>query len=602
VAWSALSTLNSLQDATDESEHWIRVNAELVSLSDELGGLMVDTHDHVRRDVSLDIDLDRLSSRTSEAMDRLQVDLVAMAEPDREQELVRLVERFEANGLDVIRRVGLVFDAAEEGDEDAVDWHLRHLLYAHNGFRLNLENLQSTTADIETTTLERLADDGQRRLQQMTVAAVPVVLLIGAMLYVSRRVRRREESLLVSVDNARERFQAILDCLPLEVAWKALDHRLLGTNRVLRDRLDIWQVDEPIGEVFSAVGPSEASETWRAVEELEARAIEGERVVTAEFRVRTEHDHRTLRYSSSPLVQADEVIGIVTSAEDVTEARQMELALATSGRMESIGQLAAGVAHEINTPIQFVSDNTEFLTESFADLVELTSRLSEIAGGPDEAKVAEAIEAADVDFLRREVPQALAQSKEGLARVTEIVQAMKNFSHPGVDVADVDLNAIIESTVSISRNEWKYVADLDLELMDDLPLVRCREGELKQVILNMVVNAAHAVEAARESGEKGRIKVTTRVVGDIAQISIRDDGAGMPPEIRERIFDQFFTTKEVGKGTGQGLALAWDVVRGHEGTIEVESEVGQGSTFRINLPLHMDLVGSASAQPAQPVR
>lgn len=173
----------------------------------------------------------------------------------------------------------------------------------------------------------------------------------------------------------------------------------------------------------------------------------------------------------------------------------------------------------------------------------------------------------------------------------DLVELARHRKQNGIDV---DLNSIIETTVSISRNEWKYVADLDLDLMEDLPLVRCREGEMKQVILNMVVNAAHAIGASVEGGAKGRITVATRVVGDIAQISIRDNGTGMPPEVRERIFDQFFTTKDVGKGTGQGLSLAWDVVRGHEGTIEVMSEVGEGTTFHINLPLHMELVAPGS--------
>ena len=361
-------------------------------------------------------------------------------------------------------------------------------------------------------------------------------------------------------------------------------------NQELRDRMEAWRIAEPIGRTLSEAGPDEASETWRAVEELEAAAVGEARVATAEFLVRTEDDSRTLRFSAAPLVQGGETIGVVTSSEDVTEAREMERALATSGRMESIGQLAAGVAHEINTPIQFVSDNTDFLTESFSDLVQLVGRLRQIGEATDVDAVTAAVTDADLEFLEEEVPQALAQSKEGLSRVTEIVAAMKNFSHPGTESAETDLNAVIDSTVSISRNEWKYIAELELDLMEGLPLIRCREGEIKQVILNMVVNAAHAIADSVDDGEQGRITVTTSVVGDIAQISIADNGSGMPPEVRERIFDQFFTTKEVGKGTGQGLALAWDIVRGHEGTIDVESEVGVGTTFHINLPMQMELI------------
>jgi signal transduction histidine kinase len=276
--------------------------------------------------------------------------------------------------------------------------------------------------------------------------------------------------------------------------------------------------------------------------------------------------------------------------ETLQQLRTAQAQLVEAQKLESIGQLAAGVAHEINTPVQYVSDNTTFLTESFTDVLGAVDQLSEIVRGHDGAALDRVLDDADIDFLRDEIPGALAQSKEGLERVTEIVKAMKDFSHPGVEVADNDLNRIIESTSAVSRNEWKYAAELDLDLDPAMPLVPCSEGQVKQVILNMIVNASHAVLDRHSDGDQadiqGRLAISTRAEDGSAVIRISDNGSGMPPEVREHIFEQFFTTKEVGKGTGQGLALAWDVVvNGHGGTIAVESEVGVGSTFVISLPL-----------------
>ena len=167
---------------------------------------------------------------------------------------------------------------------------------------------------------------------------------------------------------------------------------------------------------------------------------------------------------------------------------------------------------------------------------------------------------------------------------------MKDFSHPGVETTDADLNRIIESTVSIARNEWKYVADLELDLCPALPAVPCSEGQIKQVVLNMTVNAAHAITDRYGSDAKGTITISTAAVDGEAEIRIADDGQGMTPEVQARIFDQFFTTKTVGAGTGQGLSLAWDVIKGHGGTIRVESEVGQGTTFVVTLPLESQMM------------
>ena len=285
-------------------------------------------------------------------------------------------------------------------------------------------------------------------------------------------------------------------------------------------------------------------------------------------------------------------------ARDISERKMVEAQQRHAQKLESIGQLAAGIAHEINTPIQYTTDNTRFLLDSFNDietLLKCYNRLYESvkAGLADRADIHEIEKVQseiDIQYLREEIPKAIAQSLEGLDNVAKIVSAMKQFSHPGMDEkVNTDINKAIQNTITISRNEWKYVADLVTDFDPALPLIPCLPGEFNQVILNMIVNAAHAIgdSSGVESGQKkGTIKVTTRREGRWAEVRISDTGTGIPKEIRDRIFDPFFTTKEVGKGSGQGLAIAHSViVQKHGGTIGFETEVNQGTTMIIRLPI-----------------
>jgi PAS domain S-box-containing protein len=290
----------------------------------------------------------------------------------------------------------------------------------------------------------------------------------------------------------------------------------------------------------------------------------------------------------------------ISVSTDMTEWRKMEAELRQAQKLESIGHLAAGIAHEINTPIQYVGDNIRFVQEAFTDVDALLGELTTMsAGAVSGEELARALERADLKFLREEVPKALEQSTDGCQRVADIVRAMKVFSHPGQEKTPVDLNRAIASTITVASNEWKYVAEMLADLDETLPLVVCMPGEFNQVILNMLVNAAHAIGDVVGDGHggKGRISVTTRQQGEWAEIRIGDTGGGIAPEIREKIFDPFFTTKQVGKGTGQGLSIAYDViVNKHGGTIKVESEPGKGSTFIIRLPLAA--AGGAAARAA----
>jgi PAS domain S-box-containing protein len=299
------------------------------------------------------------------------------------------------------------------------------------------------------------------------------------------------------------------------------------------------------------------------------------------------------------------IVGTFGISRDVSERKtaelehkRMEVQLRHAQKLESIGSLAAGIAHEINTPTQYIGDNTSFLGGALPGilaclqsqrqfLLHLKSRQALPAEGAD---VLRQLEDLELDYLVEEVPKAIRQTLDGVARVATIVNAMKYFSHPGDEAkTPADLNKAIESTLIVSRNEWKYLAELETDLDPHLPLVPCLQGEVNQAILNLVVNAAHAIEESRggrTTGRLGRIRVETRQVGREVRISVADDGMGIPPGIRDRIFEPFFTTKAVGKGTGQGLAIVHAVVvEKHGGRITVESEPGTGTTFNLFLPL-----------------
>jgi PAS domain S-box-containing protein len=298
----------------------------------------------------------------------------------------------------------------------------------------------------------------------------------------------------------------------------------------------------------------------------------------------------------TPIVDDKGVIShFLAIKEDITESRLIEAELRQAQKLEAIGHLAAGIAHEINTPTQFVSDNLTFLADSWKPVQELLKLYQRVIHqttqadlGPGvEAEIKQAEENADLDFLLSEIPRAIEQSLDGSHRVAKIVRAMKEFSHPdSVAKTHADINKAIETTITVARNEWKYVADIETAFDGSLPPVLCHPGDFNQVILNLIVNAAHAIKDKNPEGQKGRITVSTKAAGDCVEIAIADSGTGIPETIRSRVFDPFFTTKEVGKGTGQGLALAHNViVRKHGGKIWFETESGGGTTFFIQLPI-----------------
>jgi len=306
-------------------------------------------------------------------------------------------------------------------------------------------------------------------------------------------------------------------------------------------------------------------------------------------------------FAAAPLVEEGKRRGAVISFRNIEALKTAQREALQSSRLASVGQLAAGIAHEINTPIQYVGDNLRFFRDSMGEISAALTDLKALAESANQADLANQLFAKhDCDYLMEELPKAASQSLEGVDHVAHIVRSMKDFSHPGTTAkVATDINRAIDSTLTVCRNVWKHVAEVETKLEPDLPSVLCFPADINQVLLNLVVNAAQAIEAAHP-GQKGNIQITTRHQDDdYVEIRIHDDGPGVPKPIRDKIFDPFFTTKEVGKGTGQGLSICLDVVRNkHGGRLYLDDEGSAGATFVVQLPMHGPSETAASPQVA----
>ena len=401
--------------------------------------------------------------------------------------------------------------------------------------------------------------------------------------------KRAEEALRASEERYRDLFENASD-LVFSIDLEA--HRLSSLNRVAEQTIGYTREEATQTNLRQLVDPR----YWQRVEQAGARLLAGDSAVTLELEVMAKDGRRVmLEVKPRVICKNGKPVGVQGIGRDITGREAAEVELRHAQKLESVGRLASGIAHEINTPIQFVGDNTRFLQESFGGLQTLISKYQELrdaaASGtvtPDLlAEVVRAEEQSDCAYLLEEIPRALTQTLDGVSRVATIVRAMKDFAHPeSKEKAAADLNKALLSTLTVARNELKYVADVETHF-GELPLVVCNISDLNQVFLNLLVNAAHAIgEVVKGTGKKGKIRVRTVAEGKTVLISIADTGCGIPEGTRNRIFDPFFTTKEVGQGTGQGLAIARSVVvERHKGSLTFESEVGKGTTFCIRLPV-----------------
>jgi signal transduction histidine kinase len=440
---------------------------------------------------------------------------------------------------------------------------------------------------------------GWRRQHELVVARDAAVAASGAkselLTAMSQEIKQRtliEEALRKS----EGRLMGITANLVEGVLLVDINGHILFANRSAGHLLLVDGAATPVGtdlnDVFEVVQDGEPvaferGPILRAIETGEAWTDDDAVFVTADRR------WLSVGFAVTALKEEGKQWSAVISFRSIESLKTAQREALQSSRLASVGQLAAGVAHEINTPIQYVGDNLRFIHDSLTRLGEVLSSVkSELAGTDHLASLERLYADKGIDYLLEELPLAASQSLEGVDHVAHIVQSMKEFSHPGTSAkVAVDINHAIESTVIVSRNEWRHVAALTTDLDTSLPQVVCFPAEVNQVFLNLIVNAAHAIGSAK-SAELGAIHVSTRLDGDFAEIRVADSGPGVPKPIRDKIFDPFFTTKEFGKGTGQGLSICLDVILNkHGGKLFLDETTERGATFVVRLPM----AGSAVA-------
>lgn len=398
-----------------------------------------------------------------------------------------------------------------------------------------------------------------------------------------------------SLENQRLQLNTILDHTPAGICLAQSDFSAVRANPVALYMFGLDGQDFKVSDLFSDWESAErmienASSSEASAHQNMAEAV-GRRKDGSEFPMEfglAKMDH--LGWDRAVWIFKD--ITVRKRAELKRAALERELG--QTHKMEALGTLASGVAHEINTPIQYVSDNMRFLADTMNDLAGLIEKYKAVVAEAESAGIAQDLTDAakgmetdvDLSFLLEEAPEAIAQSLQGATQVATIVNAIKEFSHPGEDQkVSTDLNKLIETTLTVTRNQWKYVAEIETQLADDLPEISCMPSEISQVVLNLIVNAADAIGSGNEQG-RGHIHITTTCDDENVEINIQDDGPGMTSEILDRIFDPFFTTKDVGKGSGQGLAIAYSIInQKHAGIIRCSSEPGKGACFSVRLPI-----------------
>lgn len=389
---------------------------------------------------------------------------------------------------------------------------------------------------------------------------------------------------------SESRFHDIFEQLPVGILHVGSEDRIVDVNLALCEIVGLSR-EELHARLRRSIFDDDAGDAGSVVTPL---LSEGSQSVLHRVR-RPDGSVRLARVRELAIPDGDgDSPRLLTAVIDVTEQIHLNEELRRAQEMEALGRLAGGIAHEINTPTQFIADNLAFMADMWDGLDGLidTARRAvvQLRQGSDPAGVAGLLETAlsrgDLEYAQAEIPGALTQSQEGTRRVSNIVKAMKAFGHPDQDRPEAtDLNQMILDAITVATSELKHVAAVSTEL-GDLPIVSCYRGAMSQVILNLLVNASDAIsESQRSEGGQGKIRVRTAVEGSFACIEVTDDGSGIPPDILPKIFEPFFTTKPVGKGTGQGLALAWvTVVDRHKGRLDVSTSPS-GTTFTVSIPI-----------------
>ncbi len=456
---------------------------------------------------------------------------------------------------------------------------------------------RSTSAQSEFSlfqTAAMLEEEVGRRTAQLQAALVENERIGRAL----REQAKREQRVL---RDSEQRLDALLRNSSDMITVVAVDGTVLYQAGSVRPVLGHAPGELLAAKLTDWVDPAD---THLLLELCETRDAAG-----AELRLRhADGSLRTCEVRATCLVDHPTWTGVVLNIRDVSVRKRLEVELRLAQKLESVGQLASGIAHEINTPVQFVSSSVAFIDGAWADIETLLDAYKSLRDAYARAeidpelleRVTSAEELADLEYLRERVPLALERSREGLERVAKIVAAMRVFGHPPTSgTGPVDLNAAIETTLVVSANEYKYVADITTDL-GELPPALCNAGDINQVLINLIVNASHAIsDLVAHTETRGRIEIRSRVDRDRAMVTIADTGGGIPAEIADRVFDPFFTTKEVGRGTGQGLAIARSIIDRDGGELTFDSQPGHGTTFTIRLPLaHSTETTTSESSPA----
>jgi PAS domain S-box-containing protein len=445
----------------------------------------------------------------------------------------------------------------------------------------------------KTTTMPAVRKDGQGLFVELSLSSVILKERWNVMAIIRDITDRKETE--ERLNEAHNEIKSLL---------QSIDSLIIGVS--LNDRITHWNnVSEKLFDLKSenSVGLKMADlpikwEWDRIFEGISSSIINNEPVMAADIKYESrDRVERYLDISINPTIDTDGVLnGFILYGNDITDRKTMHMQLIQDQKLKSIGELASGIAHEIKTPTQYINDNTIFLNETFDKVKYLYDEVKDMIkrshrnnpGSEELLKLENIIKEKELDYLMEEYPVAINQSMEGISRISKIVNSMKSFSHPGIEKkVPQDLNKAINDTITISRNEWKYNSDVETDLDEHIKEIYCYPAELNQVLLNIIVNASQAINEAidNKSIKRGKIDISTKMINGKIEISIKDNGPGIPEEIREKIFTPFFTTKEIGKGTGQGLAIAQSVVVAkHRGKISVKSEPGKWTEFVITLP------------------
>jgi PAS domain S-box-containing protein len=477
----------------------------------------------------------------------------------------------------------------------------KDLIHGEDLANFPVEEVARRCENGETLVLERRyrrRDGGYVPVQLTVRMADPVNGIIQTLVRDITERKRAEENLI----RQTEILQKVFDNLPVMIGFIGADGRHVLVNREWERRLG-WSLEEVRQDGLDVFAECYPDPEYR---QKVMQFVADSNGAWTDFKTRTKSGGVIETSWAAVRLTDGTIIGIgqdVTARNAAAAAlkvehhrrERMEAELRLAQKLESVGQLAAGIAHEINTPMQYIGDSVQFLRFAFDDLLNIFSKarpcieaLSAVGGHDDLLHALEiAQEDADLPYLVRQTPRAFDRTVEGIERVSSIVRSMREFAHPDQkEKAPADINAALQNVLTVSRNEYKYVAEV-VTAFDELPMVVCHLGEISQVFLNLIVNAAHAIdEVVKGTDQKGIIGIRTYFNGESVHITIEDNGGGIPKEVQPRIFDPFFTTKPVGKGTGQGLSICRSiVVDKHGGKLTFDTVVGRGSAFHVDLPV-----------------